>query len=70
MPSVKMLKPMFAYPDGITRKAYKAGEVYDIESENILMAVFEAGAGELVEPKRKPRAAPQNKAAKPPKEDK
>lgn len=70
MPSIKMLRPMFAYPDGITRKAYLAGEVYEIENENILMAIFEAGAGEMVAPKRKPRAAPQNKAAKPPQEDK
>ena len=67
MPNVKMLKPMFAYPDGITRMAYIRGEVYPIEDENILMAIFEEGAGEIVadEPKRKPKAAPSNKAAKP-----
>lgn len=67
MPNVKMLKPIFAYPDGITRKQYLRGEVYPIEDENILLAIFEEGAGEIVadEPKRKPKAAPSNKAAKP-----
>ena len=66
MPLVKMLKPMFAYPDGIHRKQYDRGETYQIDDENILMAIFNEGAGEIVEEKKtKPKAAPENKASKP-----